>query len=62
MPFGLAKQKEELKKDIREEIDGLVEDGRIVSLGILAVSCLTIGYMLGSITTGAMYRVLVELK
>lgn len=46
------KQKEEIKKEISE----LVENGKVVSIGIMAVGCLTIGYILGSITTGAMYR------
>lgn len=55
MPL-FAKQKEELKKGIKEEISELMENGKVVSIGIMAVSCLTVGYILGSITTGAMYR------
>ena len=60
--FGLNKQTNEIKKDIKTEINNLVENGKVVSLGILAVGCLTVGYILGAITTGAMYRVLVEVN
>lgn len=47
---------DETKKDIKEEIQKLMDSGQAVSIGILVASCLTVGYILGSITTGAMYR------
>ena len=56
------KHTEELKKDIKEEINTLVENGKVVSIGVLAVSCLTVGYILGSITTGAMCRTLTSIR
>ena len=53
------KQKEELKKDIKQEISELMNNGKVLSIGIMAIGCLTVGYILGSITTGAMYRTMV---
>ena len=55
MPL-FTKQKEEFKKDIKEELSELMENGKVVSIGIMAVSCLTVGYILGSATTSALYR------
>lgn len=54
--FGFNKQKDEIKKEVQE----LVNEGKLLSLGVLAVSCLTVGYILGSVTTGSMCRVLVQ--
>lgn len=56
------KQKDEIKNDIKEEISELMESGKVVSLGIMAISCLTVGYILGSITTGAMYRTMITVS
>lgn len=56
------KQKDEIKNDIKEEISELMESGKVVSIGIMAISCLTVGYILGSITTGAMYRTMISVK
>lgn len=56
------KQKDEIKKDIKEEISELMESGKVVSIGIMAISCLTVGYILGSITTGVMYRTMISVK
>ena len=56
------KQKEIIKKDIKEEINNLVNDGKVISIGILAVGCLTVGYILGCVTTGAMCRTLVSIR
>lgn len=56
------KQKDEIKNDIKEEISELMESGKVVSLGIMAISCLTVGYILGSITTGAMYRTMITVN
>lgn len=56
------KQKDEIKNDIKEEISELMESGKVVSLGIMAISCLTVGYILGSITTGAMYRTIIRVN
>ncbi len=56
------KQKDEIKNDIKEEISELMESGKVVSLGIMAISCLTVGYILGSITTGAMYRTIIKVN
>lgn len=56
------KQKDEIKNDIKEEISELMESGKVVSLGIMAISCLTVGYILGSITTGAMYRTMIKVN
>lgn len=56
------KQKDEIKKDIKEEISELMESGKVVSIGIMAISCLTVGYILGSITTGAMYRTIIKVN
>lgn len=53
---------DETKKDIKEEIHNLMESGQAVSIGILVAGCLTVGYILGSITTGAMYRTMVNMK
>lgn len=58
----LGKQKEEIKKDIKEEINNLVNDGKVLSIGILAVGCLTVGYILGCVTTGAMCRTLIRIR
>lgn len=60
--FNFNKQKEEIKKDIKEEIHGLMEDGKVVSIGIMVVGCLSVGYVLGSITTAAMYRTMLEIN
>lgn len=54
--FNFKKQTDELKKDIHEEVQELVDNGKVLSIGILAISCLTIGYALGSITTGLMCK------
>lgn len=54
--FGFNKQKDEIKKEVQE----LVNEGKLLSLGVLAVGCLTVGYILGSVTTGSMCRVLVQ--
>lgn len=58
--FGINKKTEEVientKKDIKEELHELVQNGRVWSIGVLAVSCLTIGYVLGSVTTSSAYR------
>lgn len=56
------KQKDEIKNDIKEEISELMESGKVVSIGIMAISCLTVGYILGSITTGAMYRTIIKVN
>jgi len=56
------KQKDEIKNDIKEEISELMESGKVVSIGIMAISCLTVGYILGSITTGAMYRTIIKIN
>lgn len=56
--FGFNKQKDEIKKEVQE----LVNEGKLLSLGVLAVSCLTVGYILGSVTTGVMCQVLVKVK
>lgn len=53
------KQKEEFKKDIKQEISELMNNGKVLSIGIMAIGCLTVGYILGSITTVAMYRTMV---
>lgn len=52
------KQAEEIKK----EVGSLVENGRVWSIGVLAVTCLTVGYILGSVTTGAMCRTLIDFR
>lgn len=58
--FG--KQTKEIKDDIKSEIRSLVQDGKMMSFGVLAVGCLTVGYILGSITTGAMCRTLTSIR
>lgn len=47
---------DETRKDIKEQIHNLMESGQAVSVGILVAGCLTVGYILGAVTTGAMYR------
>ena len=54
--FG--KKKDELKEEIRNFLD----ETKLVSLAIVGVGCLTVGYILGSVTTGAMCRTIVTLK
>lgn len=58
--FGINKKTEETinsaKNDIKEQVNNLVEDGRVWSIGVLAVTCLTVGYILGSVTTSSAYR------
>jgi len=58
--FGINKKTEEMidntKKDIKQEISSLVEDGRVWSIGLLSVACLTIGYILGAVTTSSMNK------
>lgn len=56
------KQKEELKKDIKQEISELMNNGKVLSIGIMAVGCLTVGYILGSVTASAMYRTMLEVN
>lgn len=56
------KETEEVKNGIKEQVDSLVEDGKVLSIGILAIACLTVGYILGSLTTGAMCRTLTTIK
>lgn len=56
------KQKEELKKDIKQEISELMNNGKVLSIGIMAVGCLTVGYILGSVTVSAMYRTMLEVN
>ena len=64
--FGINKRTEEViddtKKDIKDQINSLVEDGRVWSIGLLAAGCLTVGYILGALTTGAMCRTMVVFK
>ena len=43
-------------EEIKKEVDNLVENGKVLSIGILAVTCLTVGYVMGSVTTAAMYK------
>lgn len=58
--FGINKKTEEMidstKKDIKEEIKNLIDNGQVLAIGVLSVACLSIGYILGSITTGAMCK------
>ncbi len=54
--FG--KQKEEIKATIKDQVSELVNNGKVLSIGIMVVCSLTVGYILGSITTGAMDRAL----
>lgn len=54
------KQTEEVTNEIKEQVNTLVEDGKVLSIGILAIGCLTVGYILGCVTTGAMCRTLTE--
>lgn len=56
------KQKEEFKKDIKQEISELMNNGKVLSIGIMAVGCLTVGYILGSVTASAMYRTMLEVN
>ncbi len=60
--FGINKKTEEIindtKKDIKEQIQDLIDNGQVLSIGILSVTCLTVGYILGSITTSSAYRTL----
>ena len=60
--FGISKKTEEVidttKKDIKDQLDELVKDGRVWSIGVLAVTCLTVGYVLGAVTTSSAYRTL----
>lgn len=56
------KQKEEFKKDIKQEISELMNNGKVLSIGIMAVGCLTVGYILGSVTASAMYRTMIEVN
>ena len=49
-------------EEIRKEVDSLVENGKVWSVGVLAVTCLTVGYILGSVTTGAMCRTLTDFR
>ena len=55
------RQTDEIKQDIREQVDELVENGRVLSIGILAISCLTVWYIIGSVTTGAMCKAIVRI-
>ena len=48
--------------DIKNEIHSLVENGKVISIGIFAISCLTVGYILGCVTTGAMCRTLTSIR
>lgn len=52
------KQTDEIKTEIRS----LVEEGKVLSIGILAIGCLTVGYILGCITTGAMCRTITSIR
>ena len=48
--------------EIKKEVDNLVENGKVLSVGILAVTCLTVGYIMGAITTGAMCRTIAVVR
>ena len=50
------------KEEIKEEIKDVLEQTKLVSLAIVGVGCLTVGYILGSITTGAMCRTMMRVK
>jgi len=60
--LGINKKTEEIidntKKDIKSQLDQLIKDGYVWSIGILAVTCLTVGYTLGAVTTSSAYRTL----
>ena len=43
-------------EEIKKEVDDLINNGRVLSIGILAVTCLTVGYIIGSVTTASIYR------
>lgn len=49
-------------EEIKKEVDDLVESGKVLSIGVLAVSCLTIGYILGSVTTGTMWKTMIRVR
>lgn len=49
-------------EDIKKEVNNLVENGRVLSIGVLAVTCLTVGYIMGAITTGAMCRTVAVIR
>lgn len=52
------KQKDEIKTTVKEEVSEIVNSGKVLSIGIMILCSLTVGYILGSVTTGAMDRAL----
>lgn len=55
---GLKNSLDETKTTFSLNLKEIIEQSKLMAFVVMGVSCLTVGYVMGSVTTSAMYKTL----